>query len=85
MPPPPVFHALFLSFHVSVVATDTRGNQSLPKSIDLDTSSCGANPIAATIADVPGLLPFDDHLLTALPAVVPDPLVPGHKVFTLDD
>ena len=34
---------------------------------------------------MPGLLPFDDHRLTALPAVVPDPLVPGHKVFTLDD
>jgi len=72
-------------YQFAAVAKDALGNSTASKTFDFDTSDCGTNPLAATISDAPGLLPFDGHTLTALPAGVPDPLVPAHKVFTLDD
>src|SRR5438128_920258 len=65
-------------YRVTVFATDARGNQSAPKSVDLNTTSCGNNPIAAAIQDVAGARAFDDHLLTAVHAT-------GRTFFTDDD
>jgi hypothetical protein len=62
----------------SVVATDALGNRSTPKTLELDTTSCGVNPIFADIADTPGARPFDDHTLLAVPTA-------GRTTFSDDD
>ena len=48
-------------YQFAAVAKDALGNSTASKTFDFDTSDCGTNPLAATISDAPGLLPFDDH------------------------
>jgi hypothetical protein len=37
------------SYRFSVIATDARGNESAPRSVEIDTTDCGVNPISTTL------------------------------------
>ena len=65
-------------YRISGVAIDALGHRSTAQNLELDTSSCGNNPISAAIQDVAGAAPFDDHILSAVHAT-------GRGFFTDDD
>jgi len=66
------------SYAASVVVKDALGNASTAKTASFKAAGCGASPIFASINDIPGAKPFDDHAFAA-------GFAPGRTTFSDDD